>query len=113
MFKQNEFTKKFKTRKTLLPYLEKILSNRRIDYVIVEEQQIIYVLTNVSGMCFHRCVEDAMCIEQQKNKRIPVLPYRIIVDDELRMETLRKLGCQCYTVLRKDLPKVERLMAAI
>jgi len=100
--------KKYKIRKELLPFLENVLNEKRIDYSVQIDGEINYINTTITGSEFHKAVEDALCIEQQKGRPVPVLPYRIIINDELRTKALKKAACACYTVLFRDLRKVEK-----
>ena len=100
--------KKYKVRSVLLPTIIKILNDKGIKHSVIHLDGEIFVNTKISGAGFHKIIEDALCIEQQNGRTIPVLPYRIIINDKLRSKALKKAACSCYTVLSKDLPKVKK-----
>lgn len=106
---RKKWRKRFKLRKTLTEVFLKILKEKGHIYKLeegLEDDEYNYIHVNISGMEYRRCVEDALCIEQQGDSPIPVLPYRILNSPERTKKILKKNGRNGYHVLRKDLARV-------
>ena len=106
---KKEYRKKFKARKTLTSILLKVLNNKKIEYKLEEGDECDiynYIHSDISGMEYRRCVEDALCIEQQGDSLTPVLPYRILNSPEKTKEALEDNQTNGYRVLSKDLNRV-------
>ena len=87
------YRKRFKARKSLTPILVEILDKKFIEYHLEEGEKddlYNYIHSDVSGMEYRRCVEDALCIEQQGDSPIPVLPYRILKNPKERRRVLKE-----------------------
>lgn len=89
--------KKFKYRKELLPYIIKVLAKKRIRFILQDNE----LSCACSGRKFHRVIEEAMCLKQQGNSNIPVIPYRIAVSEE------RKKYGTVFRILKRDLHRFE------
>jgi hypothetical protein len=91
--------KRYRYRKELLPYLEKLFRRDQVLYAVSGE----YVLTDVSARRFHCYVEEAMCERQRKGKRTPVLSYNMISS---RNKRAQKIGNRKnFILLEKDAAK--------
>lgn len=94
--------------KELIPFMENVLNKYNITYniskVSVEtDSEVIHIsceLSNEEEYDYYE--EEALCIKQQGNKKTPVIPFQIFVDEEKRKEFISGGSCR---ILDRDKEK--------
>ena len=81
-----------KVRKELIPYIKDVLRAHHIYFKVVDEQ----IFTSLSSNQYHRFIERAMCVQQQKGSPIPVISFGEYIHEELP---------RCFSILEKDKDK--------
>ena len=98
--------KEFNYRKELLPFLEKVLTEKGYEYQVVGAK----ICVPVSGRKFHQIVKEAMCKKQEQSYRIPhgVLPFEKWINDKERSKKREEFNGMPVALLKEDRWKLER-----
>ena len=88
--------------KDLTPFMEKVLNKHNITYSISkvsDESDKQVISCDLSDEEYDNYEEEALCKKQQGNKRTPVIPFHIFVDEEKRKEFVPGGPCR---ILERD-----------
>lgn len=101
--------KKRKTSTFMKPYLEAVLQRERLPYTFVEDEENLYVESDVSSNRFTDIMKEALCLsemEQSKSKRL-VITEKTLRNNKKRKALMKMQGRKSYTILRSDMKRAE------
>lgn len=98
--------------KELIPFMEKVLNKYNITYNVSEvsdgsDNKVMYISCDLSVEEYDNYEEEAMCLQQQGDKRTPVIPFRIFADEEKRKEFIPGGSCR---ILERDTEKFRKYL---
>ncbi len=98
--------------KELIPFMEKVLNKHNITCNFLEVSdtsvmEVMHISCDLSDEEYNNFEEDALCLRQQGNKKTPVIPFRIFVDEEKRKEIITGGSC---IILERDTEKLMKYL---
>lgn len=93
--------------KELIPFMDKVLNNHNVAYNISKvsdksDKEVMHISCNLSEEVYGNYEEEALCKKQQGNKKTPVIPFHIFVDEEKRRDVVPGGSCR---ILERDKEK--------
>ncbi len=95
----------------LLPFMEKVLNENNIKYEInkdlKEDKEFYFLMSEISDNDYESFEEHALCLQQQGDSRVPVIPFHIFADEEKRKEIVPGGSCR---ILKRDEEKFRKYL---
>lgn len=101
--------------KELIPFMEKVLKNHNVAYNISKvpqnsDNEVMHITCNLSEEEYENFEEEALCKKQQGNKKTPVIPFHIFVDEEKRRDIVPGGSCR---ILERDKEKFMKYLESM